>query len=175
MGEDKLLYLDRNNTIRLQLFRKDFRAAGKRGQLNEYPAQVAPGSRLGAYWPSVLSQEAGASGKLRWTGYWGVNADHDFWEHEDANITASPSSGLAVVPASSKYGGAGGFVFRRGDGNVFNSLGDHYEGGFNGTAWDKGESLLLLGSSRSALMRSITSLFLREICPTSTSITLASH
>ncbi|KAK8097477.1 hypothetical protein PG984_016616 [Apiospora sp. TS-2023a] len=139
MGEDKLFYLDKTNTIRLQLFRNDIRAAGNPGQLNSYPAQVAPGSRLGAYWPSVLSQEPGTSGKLRWTRYWGKNAKHDFWEHQDANITASPGSGLAVVPASSKYGGAGGFIFRRGDGKVFNSLGDHYEGGFNGTAWDKGE------------------------------------
>ncbi|KAK8084125.1 hypothetical protein PG996_002906 [Apiospora saccharicola] len=139
MGEDKLFYLDKTNTIRLQLFRKDIRAAGNPGQLNSYPAQVAPGSRLGAYWPSVLSQEPGTSGKLRWTRYWGKNAKHDFWEHQDANITASPQSGLAVVPASSKYGGAGGFIYRRGDGKVFNSLGDHYEGGFNGTAWDKGD------------------------------------
>ncbi|KAK8036560.1 hypothetical protein PG991_001697 [Apiospora marii] len=144
MGEDKLFYLDKNNTVRLQLFRKDIRAAGNRGALNDYPAQVAPGSRLAAYWPSLLSEEPGSgatSGKLRWTRYWGRNADknHDFWEHEDANITASPGSGLAVVPASSKYGGAGGFIFRRGDGKVFNSLGDHYDGGFNGTAWDKGD------------------------------------
>lgn len=147
MGEDKLFYLDKSNTIRLQLFRPDIRAAGNRGALNDYPARVPAGSRLAAYWPSLLSQEpGGVAGRLRWTRYWGLNADkhHDFWEHEDANITASDGTGLAVVPASSKYAGAGGFIFRRGDGKVFNSLGDHYDGGFNGTAWDKGECFFLL-------------------------------
>ncbi|KAK8043905.1 hypothetical protein PG994_012743 [Apiospora phragmitis] len=146
MGEDKLIYLDDTNTMRLQLFRNDLRAAGARGALNDYPERVAPGSRLAAYWPSILSEAAGqtggtGSGKLRWTRYWGGNnkANHDFWEHVDANVTASPGSGLAVVPASSRYANSGGFLFRRGDGKVFNSLADHYDGGFNGTAWDKGD------------------------------------
>ncbi|KAK7941601.1 uncharacterized protein PG986_013988 [Apiospora aurea] len=140
-GEEKLFYLDTTNTIRLQLFRPGVRAAGNGGQLNKYPVKAAPGSRLGAYWPSLLSQDgAGTGGQLRWTRYWGVNQQNKpFWEDQGANVTASPNSGLVVVPASSKYGNSGGFLFRRGDGKVGNSLADHSEGGLNRTAWGKGE------------------------------------
>ncbi|KAK8087580.1 hypothetical protein PG997_002541, partial [Apiospora hydei] len=117
-GEDKLFYLDTTNTIRLQLFRPDVRAAGNGGQLNKYPVKAAPGSRLGAYWPSLLSQDEGVGGRLRWTRYWGVNQQNKpFWEDQDANVTASAGSGLVVVPASSKYGNSGGFLFRRGMGS----------------------------------------------------------
>ncbi|KAK8054824.1 hypothetical protein PG993_000051 [Apiospora rasikravindrae] len=174
-GEEKLFYLDENNTICLQLFRPDVRAAGRRGALNDYPVKVAPGSRLAAYWPSLLSQDEDG-GKLRWTRYFGVNQDNrQFWEDQGANVTASPNSGLVVVPASAKFGNTGGFLFRRGDGKVGNSLADHSEGGLSGTAWDKGElptSFSFESSSRLFLLLCFRLSIPSSLCKSLQSLTL---
>ncbi|KAK6863522.1 hypothetical protein PG995_000050 [Apiospora arundinis] len=136
-GEYKLIYIDDASTIRLQIFPGNVKATGARGALNDYPQQAAIGSRLGAYWPFILSQDVG--GKLRWTRYWGQVKDHPFWESStDIDINGSPGAGLVVIPAASKYLDAGGFVYRRGDGKVYNYLADR-KGNTTGFAWGSGD------------------------------------
>ncbi|KAK8036537.1 hypothetical protein PG991_001674 [Apiospora marii] len=115
------------------------RAMGVGGRLNSYPQEVAPDTRLGAYWPYLLSQGVGASGKLIWTTRWGdEHPEHPFFTHTDPGVDASLTSGLAIVPASSKDKDAVGFIYRRGDGKVFNNMPDRSYN-FIGTAWAKGD------------------------------------
>ncbi|KAK8084122.1 hypothetical protein PG996_002903 [Apiospora saccharicola] len=132
-GEWKLFYFDDSSTIRQQIFPTGVKDTGKSGDLNSFPQEAAPGSRLGAYWPFVLSQDVG--GKLRWTRYWGPK---NWVSNTDIDITASPGSGLVVIPAAAKYKDAGGLVYRRGDGKPYNYLADRM-GNNTGFAWASGD------------------------------------
>ncbi|KAK8097474.1 hypothetical protein PG984_016613 [Apiospora sp. TS-2023a] len=67
-GEWKLFYFDDSSTIRQQIFPTGVKDTGKSGDLNSFPQEAAPGSRLGAYWPFVLSQDLGGSCGGRATG-----------------------------------------------------------------------------------------------------------
>lgn len=131
-GEWKLFYFDNVSTIRQQIFPANVKDTGKSGDLNSFPQTAAPGSRLGAYWPFVLSQDVG--GKLRWTRYWGPK---NWVSNTDIDITASPGSGLVVIPAAAKYKDAGGLVYRPGDGKAYNYLADRM-GNNTGFAWASG-------------------------------------
>ncbi|KAK8126926.1 uncharacterized protein PG998_002685 [Apiospora kogelbergensis] len=137
-GEIKLIYVDDSTAIRMQIFPQGGKPAGKRGALNDYPQLAAPGSRLGAYWPFVLSQDVG--GKLRWSRYWGGAAGHPFWESgtDAIGINGASGTGLVVLPAASRYLDAGGIVYRRADGKVNNYLADR-KGNTTGFAWANGD------------------------------------
>lgn len=149
-GEIKLIYVDDSTAIRMQIFPQGGKPAGKRGALNDYPQLAAPGSRLGAYWPFVLSQDVG--GKLRWSRYWGGAAGHPFWESgtDAIGINGAPGTGLVVLPAASRYLDAGGIVYRRADGKVNNYLADR-KGNTTGFAWANGMSSILLAASFAAV------------------------
>ncbi|KAK8087599.1 hypothetical protein PG997_002560 [Apiospora hydei] len=138
-GEFKVFYVDQSSILRMHIFPSYVKESGVSGRLNTYPAEVAPNSRIGAYWPSVASQEAGPSGMLRWTQRYGDTPNQPFFKHSDANVTASAGSGLAIVPAASKdVDGASGWIYRRGDGKVFNRM-PIRKNNFTGLAWDKGD------------------------------------
>lgn len=82
--------------------------------------------------------------------------DHPFWESStDIDINGSPGAGLVVIPAASKYLDAGGFVYRRGDGKVYNYLADR-KGNTTGFAWGSGMSFCVprvsLGQSTNTLL-----------------------
>ena len=141
-GEWKLFYLDGSSTLRQQIFPADVKDTGKSGELNNYPQAAAPHSRLGAYWPFVLSQDVG--GKLRWTRYWGLQGGKVRWDSStDIDIAASAGSGLVVVPAAATYKDAGGLVYRRGDQKVYNYLADRM-GNNTGFAWASGTYFFIL-------------------------------
>ncbi|KAK7923607.1 hypothetical protein PG985_007678 [Apiospora marii] len=137
-GEWKLYYFDDAATIREQIFPADVKATGKSGALDNNPQTAAPNSRLGAYWPFVLSQDVG--GRLRVTRYMGIDESNQIvWESStDVGVSASPGSGLVVIPAAAKYLDAGGLVYRRGDGKVYNYLADQ-KGNNTGFAWASGD------------------------------------
>lgn len=117
---------------------------GVGGRLNSDSQEVAPNTRLGAYWPHLLSQRVDASGKLIWTTRRSdQQLENTFFNHTDPGVDASPTSGLAIVPASSKDKDAAGFIYRRRDGKMMNNMPDR-SNNFNGTAWAKGNVVLYI-------------------------------
>lgn len=114
---------------------------GQASSLNNYPLQVSKDSRLGCYFPFIMSQDP--DNQLRWTtlkGYNPSNESQPWWINDtDINSKGSAGTGMAVLPVAQKFLNAAGFVYRDSDGRLSMGVRDNAEdqGTLKSTAWKK--------------------------------------
>lgn len=93
---------------------------GKEGKLSSqaHPVIVDANSRLGCYWPYIMSQDAG--GSLRWTEFVGPGDSRVDWYRNDTGIDARGSEGTGMVPLpiTQSFRNEAGFVYRGTDGRL---------------------------------------------------------
>jgi hypothetical protein len=110
---------------------------GSRLDLNDYPVTVPSTSSLGSYWPYIMSQNS--DGTVRWSNYQGPTASVS-WTNSTLATQSSKGTGIVVLPASTVYSNAGGFLYRDNNaGKLETYLADRNDNE-TGLAWGSSES-----------------------------------
>lgn len=135
--------MDDTNTVRGQKFDVDGGTpTGRTALINEYPLQVGPDTRLGCYWPYIVSQDADAG--LRWTLHQGPWVDGKTYYVNDTNLTAEAAAAgtpLVALPVTQAFEDAAGFVYRGADGRVRTGVRTYGAGPAQEPAWEQGAAL----------------------------------
>ncbi|KAK8113873.1 hypothetical protein PG999_005942 [Apiospora kogelbergensis] len=113
----ELMYIDSNSIIRCQKFDlegKKIGIKGVKGSMNDYPIKVEPDSKIGVYFPYVISQDA--DNKLRYTRMLGQNASNKsapWWVNETSmNAVGAKNTPVVLLPLAQKYTDPAGFLYR---------------------------------------------------------------
>ncbi|KAK8020079.1 hypothetical protein PG990_005217 [Apiospora arundinis] len=117
MWQWELMYIDSNSTIRCQKFDlagKKIGIKGTKGSMNDYPIKVEPKSKIGVYFPYVISQDA--DNKLRYTRMLGQNPNDKsapWWVNETSmNAVGAKNTPVVMLPLAQKYIDPAGFLYR---------------------------------------------------------------
>jgi hypothetical protein len=137
-AEVQFYYLDENSMIKGQVFRDNYTPlTGNTMDILDFSVPVDRTSRLSAFYPHVMSQNA--NGSMQW--YHTVLPAPDVWQNFTVyDAAAGNHTGMAVLPADVRYVDSVGFVYVNDQGILSTYITIPNNTAVDGWAWSPGKS-----------------------------------